>query len=149
MADVAQKPRFVRWSEEMAEFDWVSARSACSAAKVFHEIREGVESDVTKRNQQRRNEEGNYQFSCTAKGNYLIVSLGGQGVILNKRRKFILDADGVVNVEDDEGNVMLAAELTLNDNGDCRLKVNGQEKEFWQFRRMALEGLLFGPIFPL
>jgi hypothetical protein len=35
------------------------------------------------------------------------------------------------------------ATLTLNDMGECRLKINGQEREFWQFRRTALEDLFF------
>jgi hypothetical protein len=28
--------------------------------------------------------------------------------------------------------------------GSCCLKVNGEEREFWQVRRMALEDLMFG-----
>ena len=38
---------------------------------------------------------------------------------------------------------LFEATLTLDDTGECRLKVNGQEREFWQFRKMALEALFF------
>jgi hypothetical protein len=35
---------------------------------------------------------------------------------------------------------------TINDEGKCRLKVGGIEREFWQVRRMALEALFFETI---
>jgi len=35
----------------------------------------------------------------------------------------------------------LQGSITLNDAGECRLKVKDVELEFWQFRRRALEEL--------
>jgi hypothetical protein len=35
------------------------------------------------------------------------------------------------------------ATLTLNNDGDCRFKVNGQELQAWQLSRVALEDLFF------
>jgi hypothetical protein len=33
--------------------------------------------------------------------------------------------------------------LTFDDEGECKLSVNGEEREFWQVRRMALEEIMF------
>jgi hypothetical protein len=38
---------------------------------------------------------------------------------------------------------MFDVTLTFNNEGECRLTVNGDERDFWQVRRMALEELLF------
>jgi hypothetical protein len=42
-----------------------------------------------------------------------------------------------------DGIKAFEATPTVNDEGKCRLKVNGIEREFWQVRRMALEKLFF------
>jgi len=46
-------------------------------------------------------------------------------------------------ISDQDGNTIFEAVATLNDEGECRLKVTGQEKELWQVRKMALEELFF------
>ena len=51
-----------------------------------------------------------------------------------------------ISVHDDHNQPIMEATLTLSDDGHCRLKVNNQEKEFWQFRRMALEALFFDSV---
>jgi hypothetical protein len=38
---------------------------------------------------------------------------------------------------------MFDVTLTFNDENECRLKVEGKERELWQVRRTALEELLF------
>ena len=126
----------------------MAERFGCSVATVFHKIREGIDADVDTRNAQRREAEGSYRFSTVAKDNYVLVWLEGIGVIPNRRRKFVQNTNGVITALDDEDKEIVSATLTLNDAGECRLLVKGQEKEFWQFRRMVLEGLLFGQIFP-
>ena len=46
---------------------------------------------------------------------------------------------------DDRDKLICSATLTLNRLGKCRLLVNEEELTQWQFRRMALEKLFFGP----
>jgi hypothetical protein len=46
-------------------------------------------------------------------------------------------------VRDDNGDPMFEVTPTFSDEGKCRLNVNGQERETWQVRRMALEELMF------
>lgn len=40
--------------------------------------------------------------------------------------------------------IKLRATITLNNEGRCMLKVDGEELEPWNVRRMALEDLFFG-----
>ncbi len=57
---------------------------------------------------------------------------------------FALSKDRI-NVYNDKDEIMLAATITLNNEGKCRLVVEEEELTQWQFRRMALEKLFFGP----
>jgi hypothetical protein len=50
-----------------------------------------------------------------------------------------------IQVSDDKDQLLYSASLTLNDEGKCRLRVGDKELTQWQFRRMALEKLFFGP----
>jgi hypothetical protein len=45
----------------------------------------------------------------------------------------------------DAGNdaVILKGELTLSNDGECKFKVGENTYSFWQFRKLALEDLLF------
>jgi hypothetical protein len=38
---------------------------------------------------------------------------------------------------------MFAVTLTFNDQGECKLSVDSEDRDYWQVRRMALEGLMF------
>ena len=55
---------------------------------------------------------------------------------------FLLKPDGTIAVERDLKE-FVSAKLTLTDDGDCKLKVNGRELERWQFLRLALEDFFF------
>jgi hypothetical protein len=46
-------------------------------------------------------------------------------------------------VRDGVGSPMFEVTVAFDDHGKCRLSINGEEREFWQVRRMALEELLF------
>jgi hypothetical protein len=45
----------------------------------------------------------------------------------------------------DGGNLTFEATVTLNDEGRCVAKVDDQERELWQLRKMALEKLFLPP----
>lgn len=70
------------------------------------------------------------------------VTLTGNG-IPHRSVSFSLIGEVIV-FRDDQKDVSIAAGLTLNDSGECRLKVGSDERESWQFRRAALEDLFFG-----
>ena len=50
-----------------------------------------------------------------------------------------------ITVYNEKDEMLFAATLTLNNKGKCRLVVNNKELTQWEFRRMALEKLFFGP----
>jgi hypothetical protein len=72
---------------------------------------------------------------------------GGFTVLLEAKdvRKSVIFSltEHAISVQDDKGNPMFDVTLTFNNEGECRLTVNGDERDFWQVRRMALEELLF------
>jgi hypothetical protein len=128
--------------------DWVKVRSACSIFQVFSELELGVRQDVehmqslVKANQ-------NIAFSF-AKGSIRRFSVTRvDDPLMSIGESIYFDCTGKeisVSGETATGEKkMLVAELTLTNDGECKLKVGDQELYQWQFRRMALERLFFGP----
>ena len=124
------------------QFDWVTERSSCSLPKVFTALRVQVEADVKTRNALRP---GNspYEFSVKEDNGEFAVLLKAQQ--LQQSVIFSL-ADHAILVRDDKSNPMFEVTAAFSDRGECRLKVNGEERDSWQVRRMALEELMFGSI---
>jgi hypothetical protein len=125
------------------DFDWVNARAACSLSVVFKELEFGARHDIDAIKVKRPDAEGEFK----------VVLDDGQrhfAVIRERRTRtdsvnFTLEDTQIIVKNPGPGGVSFIATLTLNDNGECRLKVNGKELEQWQVRRKALEDLLFGP----
>jgi hypothetical protein len=124
------------------ELDWVKARSECSVAQVFSELHIGAESDVKAINLTPRAADylGSYfAVHTNSNGNVFVVFQTGN---TNKTVKFMLGPDRIA-VTDQNSQFIIT--LTLNNEGKCKLKVNGgEELEQWQVRRMMLESLFFG-----
>ena len=122
-----------------AKFDWVTERSFCSLPKVFTALRVQVEADVKTRNGLRP---GNSPYEFTVKednGEFAVLLKAQQ---LQQSVVFSL-ADHAILVRDDKSNPMFEVTAAFSDRGECRLKVNGEDRDFWQVRRMALEDLMF------
>jgi len=135
------------WSENVNDkvdrdkstFDWITERSSCSLPNVFKKLRLQAEEDVKVRNALRPNNSP-YKFSVADTGGDFTVLLEAKDV----HRSVILSlAERAILVRDDKGNPMFEVTLTFTEEGECRLNVNGEERDFWQVRRMALEELLF------
>lgn len=122
-----------------SKFDWVKERSSCTLPKVFKELRLQVEQDVNARNSMRPSH-APYEFSIKEDVGEFTVSLEAAGV--QDSVVFRL-SEHAISVSDGEGQNIFSITLTFDDEGKCRLNVNDQPREFWQVRRMALEGLLF------
>jgi hypothetical protein len=125
--------------KDPSKFDWVTERSSCTLPKVFQALRLQVEEDVKTRNALRP-ENSPYKFSVTAKGDDFTAVLEAKD--LHRSVIFSL-AEHAIVVRDDKGGSMFDVTATFSDEGQCRLKVNGEERDLWQVRRMALEELLF------
>ena len=131
--------------EPKEPIDWVARLSSCSLHSVWDRLKLEIESDVAARRQQLIPMGVNYGFSITPLNDDVVVSLIGNAV-LPRSIKISLTDDAIV-VSDGTGKELFRATLTLDNDGECRFKINGAEREFWQMRQMALEELLFrGPI---
>jgi len=125
--------------KDTSKFDWVTERSSCALPKVFKVLRLQVEEDVKTRNALRPNNFP-YEFSVAANGDDFTVLLKAKD--MHRAVVFTL-AEHAILVREDKGIPMFDVTATFGDEGECRLKVNGEERALWQVRRMALEGLLF------
>ena len=121
------------------EFDWISRRSDCSLPKIFAALRSQIQQDVNTRNSLRP-KTAPYEFSVREDINLITVRL--QAKEIEKWVAFTL-ADHSIIVRDDQGKQLFEVTVAFDDSGKCRLNVNGQERDFWQVRRMALEDLMF------
>jgi hypothetical protein len=111
---------------------------------VFQTVRLGIESDVKERN--RRLPVGYNPFETKYDGQHLLVFRHNPRAEKQDILRFTATESGIRVVDDVAGVVTLEAHLTLNDKGECRLKVNGAECAFWQFRRRALEAMMFDSV---
>ncbi len=131
--------------EGVDNFDWVEARSTCSAAVIFEQLKEQLREDVDKRQKLREGPPWYFGFRFIEQGRR--VTILKEGNQIHRVVAFRL-AEKAIEVTDEEGNVKFSAVPTISDDGKCRLKVKGQEKEkeLWQFRKMALDELFFEEI---
>jgi hypothetical protein len=124
----------------MNDFDWVSARGNCSLAAVFESLKQDVQRDVNVRNQIDGMEVERYKVVMRSD---TVSVLREEMALLHDAIAFVLTKNGI-EVKDVKGQVTMTATPTLTDDGRCLLKVGGKECEIWQFRKRALEELLFG-----
>lgn len=125
--------------KDAPKFDWVTERSHCSLPKVFYTLRQQVEEDVKSRNALRP-ANSPYEFSVAENIDEFKVVLQTQEV--SEAIAFRLAANAI-QVWDGNGNPLFDILATFSEDGKCKLYVNESEHEFWQVRRMALEGLMF------
>lgn len=121
------------------KFDWVTQRSSCSLPNVFKQLRLQIENDVKTRNALRP-AYAPYEFSVSDIDAGFKVLLQSKDVELAVT--FTLADHGIL-VRDDKGVQMFEVKLSFSDQGECQLMVNGEAREYWQVRRLALEDLMF------
>jgi hypothetical protein len=121
--------------------DWVRHRSECTSTRVITGLKEGAKLDVEARNKLlKAQDEMRFEVRDGS-------DLDSFSILRHSSR-----SDSVYfYVEDDGVSVMKGRDrsfhgsITLNDAGECRLRVKDKDKEieleFWQFRRRALEEL--------
>jgi len=122
------------------DFDWVKARAACSIAVVFKELQMGVKADVEIANAL-PGREGQFKVADGGDSDHFaVVRDQPRG---NTDSVEFVRSGGRITAAHSRTKAKVEATLTLNDDGECRLKVNGKEVGQWQFRRKALEDLFF------
>lgn len=129
-------------SPATANFQWVTRRHECSLSKVFETIKLGVESDLKLRNGQLT--QGYIPFEMATEAN--AFSVFKKTARAHFIRKFEQTETSIKVTDEIKKTAIIEATLTLDNEGECRLKANDKEYEFWQFRRAALESLLFDTV---
>jgi hypothetical protein len=129
--------------KEKQKFDWITQRHSCSLPNIFKELRLQIEQDVKTRNSLRPNN-APYEFSIADNddGFRVVLKANNNEKELEMAVRFVLGEHAIV-VKDDKGVEMFEVTLMLNNLGECQLNVDGEPREYWQVRRMALEELMF------
>jgi hypothetical protein len=131
-------------------FNWVYARAKCSLAQAFEQLRLEVQDDTEKRQELRGQDHFSgkgydHGFHCSNIGTKFSVSLSYANTKCSVT--FALGKDAI-EILDDTDRMLFRVTVTLNNEGRCIAKVNGQEMEFWQVRQKALESLFFDTNLP-
>lgn len=130
------------------DFDWVDARAACSPTKVFEQLKSQVAHDVETRN---RMAGQGAKFDIHMDTAAFAVFLNSTTLHMNvpfRIVRFYLNGARITAQYGDETEIF-SATLTLNDEGECRLRIGDENYELWQVRHMALEKLFFEIIRPV
>lgn len=122
----------------MDQFDWVKARAECCMFNVFVKMKAEIEADIETRMEQLKGYARLIKLVPTGAESFA-VTLTGNG--LTSRSVSFAKVGETIVIRD--GDVSTVASLTLNDAGECRLKVGDLERDSWQIRRTALGGLFF------
>ncbi len=118
--------------------DWVRLRAACSAQRVFADLRAAVQSDVETRNELRNGEP--IKFELRSEGD-LSFSVVKEDTVGAPAVHFELKGNAITV----SGNgISLRATLALNREGVCKFHISGEEIDGWLFRMKALDKLFFG-----
>ncbi len=124
------------------ELNWVKARSECSLGRVFSQLFIEAEQDVKDINSLPTTPgypPPTFAMQKHEMGTSFLVFEAGN---INALVRFALGPERIAIVMPD--GKQLTVTLTLNNDGACKLKVNGEgELERWQVRRMALESFFF------
>ena len=127
----------------MTNFDWVKARSECSVVALFESLKAQLQEDVDKRNGMRYGPPFHFVFRIVVGNNMrTAVIVEGENPDIYDSVLFEL-TKSAIEVKDKNGNLKFKATPMINDDGGCRLNVNGAEKELWHIRKTALEDLFF------
>jgi hypothetical protein len=124
-------------------FDWITARAKCSPTDVLLQLESQTEEDIKKRNELSTDSEKKYgvRFHFQRDLNQFSVWTLRDSERLGYA-SFQAAPEGIRVIYIDPQPELIGT-LTLSNDGECKLRVNDDEYTFWQFRKLALEPLLF------
>jgi len=125
--------------------NWVQARANCSIHSIFKALEQGAREDIAEI-ESLLTAHDETKFSVVASSRqFSVIRVSDPMTSASESVDVRCQRDDITvhraNTSGEE--LMFTATLTLNNEGRCKLKVNGVEMEQWQVRRMALEALLF------
>jgi len=129
--------------DQTAEFNWVTARNACSVVAMFIQLKDEVLADLNCAKELFKGSGRSFDFKAGRDKFTVFEGIGPLRTVafsLNDTRTAIL-------VEHDNGDgsqdEAIHVTLTLNKERQCRFMVKGEELESWQLRKKVLERLFF------
>ncbi|MCU1331962.1 MAG: hypothetical protein JWM08_954 [Candidatus Angelobacter sp.] len=130
-------------SETGNNFEWLAARADCSPVKVFEQLRLQITHDVELRN--KMCEKQGWKFAIHNESAIFSVFLDSR--VFHRETpyrivRFRLDDGRIIARHGDDTDIFIAT-LTLNEDGECRLRIKDKNYALWQVRHMALEKLFF------
>jgi hypothetical protein len=127
------------------QFDWVRARSECSLPHVFKELEQGVREDIgAAQSLVPPRSEIKFSVAQASTKRFSAVRVDDPMRGISSSVDFVCTRDKI-EIYDTTSQLIFSASLTLNNEGKCRLLHEDKELTQWQFRRMVLEKLFFGP----
>jgi hypothetical protein len=121
-------------------FDWVTARSQCSLRMVYERLKLDVKDYIQKRNALIPSQ-ADYSFQFVpGGGNSFTVLIGGFPKV-QESVTFQL-SEKCIEVQKQDAP-MFDATVGLNNDGECVMRINGQDYRPWQAAKLALERLFF------
>ena len=120
------------------DFDWVQAQQNCSLAVEYTKLRHHVRACV----KQRRPQVDGLHYEDASVGFSVILDLG-RGICPPQEVGFTMEDDSIV-IANNLGDVIHTVKLTLNHDGECRYKIDGEGEYLrWQVARKVLEPMFF------
>ena len=133
-------------SPKEPDFDWVTARWECSLQNEFEKLRKGAEENVKARKYLMLSDSPvEFSFDQSPENQFEVSRSPTRGFAGKKHDVIFCLRHDHICIQDHFRNKTLVLTVTLNNDGECRLQIKGQEGEFlgWQVLRTALEGILF------
>ena len=129
-------------ADGLDDFNWVKALQECSITTEFKRLRDHVEQCVAGIPEP---DLGTIVFMDTEMGFAVEMDPGLEGV-RPRSVKFAIETDHEIGVIESPSSRTRMLKLILNDEGKCRFRVDGEDREYlrWQVARLVLQPLLFG-----
>jgi hypothetical protein len=118
--------------------NWVERRALCTTRLMLERVKAGVEVDTSARDKMAAGKEAVRFRTFTEAGVFGVVV---EGINIFHTVKFTATTYEITVLQDDEPK--FSGTVALGKDGQCRIKVDNEELELWQFRYRALETLFF------
>jgi hypothetical protein len=129
-----------RMSTIPQELDWVNVRAGCTIEKMFQQLHDAIVEDIKSINQVRNYPDGRGFEVIVSPREYRVTVRRGETI--RPYVQFTIEGQNI-RVVDDADTVNLSYGIAVGDEGRCKLTDHGEEREQWQVRKCALEGLFF------
>ena len=121
------------------DFNWVEARHNCSIVAEFEKLRRDVEK-ATEQHKKLTRDDARFEFYDKDSGFFVVRCFRGHedetGAVFTRKNG---------SIEIDAAATKFTVSLTLNDDGECRYRIDDGPQEYlrWQVIRRALQPIFF------